>query len=364
MRRATLLWTILVGSVLSCRQAKEEDNHQKSDKAKISVLVQKPDSIATPEGMVWIPGGIFMQGAVAGDQMAMRHERPIHPVAVDGFFMDTTEVTNAQYAKFAEETGYLTVAEREIDWEEMKKQLPPDTPKPSDSILQPGSLVFKKPDHPVMDLNDYSQWWEWKIGTSWKHPQGPQSNLEGKENYPVVHIAYEDAIAYCNWAGKRLPTEAEWEYAARGGIQEGIFPWGLDAEKVNSWANTWNGTFPMLNKPDDGYLNKAPVGSYPPNGYGLYDMVGNVWEMTQDWYNLEYYKDLAAQNDTILNPKGAEKPYNPYNPYANEKVIRGGSFLCNANYCASYRVSARMATSTDSAQEHMGFRTVKSVTAR
>ncbi len=344
----------------SCKERPKGDSDLKHSTAPVSVLVEKPDGIKIPEGMVWIPGGIRKQGAMPSDPFAMGHERPQHSVAIDGFFMDITEVTNSQYAKFVEETGYVTVAERAIEWEEMKKQLPPGTPKPHDSVMQPGSLLFKKPKRPVANLNDYSQWWEWKVGADWRHPQGPGSDLNGKENFPVVHISYEDALAYCEWAGRRLPTEAEWERAASGGLDQAIFPWGNDKEILNQRANTWSGTFPMKNDGDDGFENKAPVASYPPNGYGLHDVVGNVWEWTQDWYHTGHYQERAAANDTLVNPTGADRAFNKYNPYAREKVIKGGSFLCNANYCASYRVSARMANSLDSAQEHLGFRTVLS----
>ncbi|WP_262420252.1 formylglycine-generating enzyme family protein [Flagellimonas meishanensis] len=323
-----------------------------------------PDSISVPHGMVWIPGGIFEQGAISSDSFAMKHEHPKHTVAVDGFFMDVTEVTNAAFAKFVEETGYLTVAERPIDWEEVKKQVPSGTPKPHDSVLKPGSLLFKMPKHQVTNLADYSQWWDWKVGTNWKHPQGPQSDLNGKEEQPVVHIAYEDAVAYCEWAGRSLPTEAEWELAARGGLKGAIFPWGNQTDLLNERANTWSGIFPVINDAADGFQNKAPVGSFPPNAYGLHDMVGNVWEWTQDWYNHNYYTERAANRDTIKNPKGPSSAFNRYNAYASEKVIKGGSFLCNANYCASYRVSARMANSLDSSQEHLGFRTVLRTTSK
>ncbi|RDY59316.1 formylglycine-generating enzyme family protein [Flagellimonas nanhaiensis] len=356
----TLLLLIVLSTFVfyACKENGAKLSTQDEDAPSSLVLVKKPDSIEVPKGMVWIPGGVFMQGAMDQDEMAMGHERPKHAVAVDGFFMDTTEVTNAQFARFVQETGYVTLAEREIDWEEMKQQLPPDTPKPHDSILQPGSLIFKTPENPIENLNDYSQWWKWKVGANWKHPQGPESNLKGRDNYPVVHIAYEDALAYCNWAGSRLPTEAEWEYAARGGLENGIFPWGKDRQKLNQMANTWTGTFPTKNTQDDGFINKAPVGSFPPNSYGLYDMVGNVWEFTQDWYSYEYYRHLAKKQDTTLNPTGPKKPHNPY---TKERVIRGGSFLCNASYCASFRVSARMSNALDSSQEHLGFRTVKSI---
>ncbi|UBZ14980.1 formylglycine-generating enzyme family protein [Flagellimonas marinaquae] len=316
--------------------------------------------VKVPEGMVWIPGGDFMQGAVPNDKMAMGHEKPAHKVHVDGFFMDIHEVTNAEFAKFVEETGYVTVAEREIDWEEMKKQLPAGTEKPHDSILQPGSLIFKKTKSSVPNLYDYSQWWEWKIGADWKHPNGPESTIEGKDDHPVVHIAFEDALAYCEWAGRRLPTEAEWEYAARGGSTDSKFSWGDDISRLSTHANSWEGEFPVENTMKDGFERRAPVMSYPKNGFGLYDMAGNVWEWTNDWYNTNYYKELASNNDIAQNPQGATSAFNPNNPYAKEKVIKGGSFLCSASYCASYRISARMATSPDSGQEHLGFRTVSS----
>ncbi|MEX0359988.1 MAG: formylglycine-generating enzyme family protein [Allomuricauda sp.] len=322
----------------------------------ISVVTEIPEGIEVPKGMVWIPGGNFYQGAVANDPMAMGHEKPSHPVAVDGFFIDVSEVTNAQYAKFTKETGYITLAERTIDWEEMKKQLPAGTPKPHDSILQPGSLVFR--EGMVTNLQDYSQWWKWTIGANWKQPNGPGSSIKGKDNEPVVHIAYEDAIAYCEWAGRRLPTEAEWEYAARGGNTNGIHYWGDEVESLAKNANTWTGEFPRTNDQSDGYVRRAPVMSYPPNGYGLHDMAGNVWEWTSDWYNSNYYKEQAATGKTQHNPQGASRAFNSINPYAVEKVIKGGSFLCSASYCASYRISSRMATSLDSGLEHLGFRTV------
>ncbi len=311
--------------------------------------------------MIWVPGGEFVQGATPSDQMAMNHERPSHRVSIDGFFIDVHEVTNAKFSKFVEETGYITVAEREIDWEEMKKQLPQGTPKPHDSILQPGSLVFKKTKSTVPNLFDYSQWWEWKIGANWRHPSGPQSNIKGKENHPVVHIAYEDAMAYCEWVGRRLPTEAEWEYAARGGKKDALYFWGNDDGLLGKYANTWEGEFPVKNTKEDGFERLAPVMSYPKNDFGLYDMAGNVWEWTNDWYNTNYYKDLLNKNKVAKNPKGASKAFNSSNPYAKEKVIKGGSFLCSASYCASYRISARMATSPDSGMEHLGFRTVMSL---
>ncbi|MCL6274670.1 formylglycine-generating enzyme family protein [Muricauda sp. 2012CJ35-5] len=370
MKSATFTWLITSILVLSvCCKGKQENTtiEEKESLKKIApqpiftVIKEMPDEVKVPKGMVWIPGGNFTQGAIPQDGMAMAHEKPSHEVAVDGFFMDIAEVTNAQYAKFVAETKYITLAEREIDWEEMKKQLPEGTPKPHDSILQPGSLVFQKGK--VSNLMDYSQWWKWTIGANWKHPYGPGSSIHGKDNEPVVHIAYEDAVAYCNWAGKRLPTEAEWEYAARGGNESGIHFWGNETAELNRHANTWTGEFPESNDEMDGYTRRAPVMNYPPNAYGLYDMAGNVWEWTSDWYNSNYYQQQKDMGYTQHNPKGASIAYNNGNPYAVERVIKGGSFLCSASYCASYRITARMATSLDSSLEHLGFRTVMDVSS-
>ena len=331
------------------------------EKVNTPIVVSPPENSFALEGMVWIPGGTFLQGAVPQDNMAMDHEKPAIKVAVDGFYMDVTEVTNAQFAKFVKETGYITTAEREIDWEEMKKQVPEGTPKPHDSILQPGSLTFKKAKTSVPNFYDFSQWWKWTIGASWQHPNGPESDIKGKDNYPVVHVSFEDAMAYCQWSGRRLPTEAEWELAARGGSNGTTYFWGDDVAVLGEKANTWEGEFPVDNTLGDGFELRAPVKSYPPNAYGLYDMAGNVWEWTSDWYNTNYYKESAVSNVIVRNPQGARIPYTANNPYAQEKVIKGGSFLCSASYCASYRVSAKMGSSTDSSLEHTGFRTVVSV---
>ncbi|TKD63536.1 formylglycine-generating enzyme family protein [Flavobacterium sp. ASW18X] len=364
-----LIKTVLLSFIFSlfftaCKEKKiAKDTPQAQTKAQVEtpkILIKKPATVETPEGMVWIPGGTFNQGALEGDTMAMNHEKPRHQVTVDGFFMDIHEVTNAQFREFVTATGYVTVAERKIDWEEMKQQLPPNTPKPHDSILQPGALIFKKTKSSVPNLYDYSQWWEWKIGANWKHPNGPESTIEGKDNEPVVQVAYEDALAYCEWAGKRLPTEAEWEYAARAQKENAIFFWGNDHSQLNKYANTWEGEFPKVNNKEDGYERRAPVMSYPKNNFGLYDMAGNVWEWTTDWYNINYYKELANKG-TIHNPQGPTAAYNPNNPMIHEKVIKGGSFLCSDSYCASYRISARMATSMDSGAEHVGFRAIKDI---
>jgi formylglycine-generating enzyme required for sulfatase activity len=307
--------------------------------------------------MIWIKAGTFMMGA--DNKQASEDEYPKHKVTVDGFWMDATEVTNAQFAKFVIATSYITTAERKPDWNELKKQLPPGTPKPDESQLVAASLVFDPPKHPV-SLNDYSQWWAWKKGASWKHPQGPGSNIKGKENYPVVHVSWTDAVAYCEWSGKRLPTEAEWEWAARGGLKEKIYPWGDEpVDKGAIKANTWQGHFPDNNTMTDKYYGTAPVGSFPANGYGLYDMAGNVWEWCADYYNNTYYQTVNKP-DGIKNPKGPVKSYDPDDPYTPKRVTRGGSFLCNDSYCSGYRVARRMKTSEDSGLENLGFRCVQS----
>jgi formylglycine-generating enzyme required for sulfatase activity len=272
--------------------------------------------------------------------------------------MDVTEVTNNQFSKFVDATNYVTTAERPIDWALIASQLPEGTPKPNDSILQPGSLLFKKTKTTVPNLYDFSQWWKWSIGANWKQPNGIGSTIIGKENHPVVHISFQDAKEYCKWAGRRLPTEAEWEYAARGGKKDKIYFWGNLIENLSSKVNSWEGEFPVSNSKADGFEKSAPVKSFPPNDFGLYEISGNVWEWTSDWYNINYYSTLASQQGISINPRGADAAYNPNNPLLSEKIIKGGSFLCNSSYCASYRVSARMATDPDSSLEHLGFRTV------
>lgn len=347
---------IILISFISC----EQPSRNRDDKsAMVSVTSSETPPVA-PEGMAYIPGGNYTMGANDDDAQAWPHEKPAHPVSVNPFFMDKTEVTNAQFRAFTEATGYKTIAERAIDWEELKQQLPPGTPKPHDSVLQPGSLVFKQPTEPVRNLIDYSQWWEWKTGANWQQPAGPGSSIEGKDDYPVVHIAYEDALAYCEWANRRLPTEAEWEFAARGGLLNKRFPWGEDRETLESKANSWTGEFPQTNDEVDGFIKTAPVANYPPNGYGLHDMAGNVWEWTTDNYHTQYYQ-WALDQGVLHNPKGAGEHFNPAQPYVKQRVVKGGSFLCSDLYCASYRVSARMATDIDSGQEHLGFRTVKDI---
>jgi sulfatase modifying factor 1 len=311
------------------------------------------DANKSHKGMIWIKSGTFMMGA--DNKQASPDEYPKHKVTVNGFWMDVTEVTNAQFTSFVKATGYVTTAERKPDWNELKKQLPPGTQKPDDSLLVAASLVFTPTKHPV-DLNDYSQWWTWKKGADWKHPQGAGSSIKGKDNYPVVHISWYDAIAYCKWAGKRLPTEGEWEWAARGGLENKIYPWGNEpVDEGKPKANTWQGHFPDNNTVKDKFYGLAPVASFPANGYGLYDMAGNIWEWCADNYNNTYYSTVA---NGVNNPKGADKSYDPEEPFAKKRVIRGGSFLCNDSYCSGYRVARRMKSSEDSSLEHLGFRCV------
>lgn len=332
--------------------------------ALLSLLQQAPlTAPPAPEGMVWIPTSDFLMGSDA--VYARPDERPVHRVHVDGFWMDATEVTNAQFAKFVDATHYKTVAERAVDWEAMKKQCPPGTPKPPDAMLEPGSLVFTPPTQAVA-LNNPGQWWQWVNGADWKHPEGPTSSIEGKSEYPVVQVSYEDAIAYCKWAEKRLPTEAEWECAARGGLAQKQFVWGdeaLDAKR----ANIWQGEFPHKNTMEDGFARTASVKSYAANGFGLYDMGGNVWEWTSDLYRPDTYAMQVAEagaNVTIVNPRGPIKSVDPRNPDAPEsRVHRGGSYLCHASYCSSYRPSARMACAPDTGLQHLGFRCVRTAKA-
>lgn len=304
-------------------------------------------------GMAFIPAGNFVMGAA--DEEGRADEYPAHEVSMHGFWIDQTEVTNAQFAAFVKATGYVTEAERKPDWEELKKQLPPGTPKPADELLQPASLTFKKPAGRV-NINDASQWWRWTEGANWRHPQGPEDDIAGKDNHPVTQVSWTDAAAYAKWAGKRLPTEAEWEYAARGGLKGKSYPWGDEEPgKGKAKANTWQGEFPYNDLKADGFASVAPVKSFAANGYGLYDMSGNVWEWTADWYKADGYKTLKGRQS---NPKGPAESFDPEEPTVPKKVIRGGSFMCHSSYCKGYRVSSRMKSSIDTGLENTGFRCV------
>lgn len=310
----------------------------------------------SPSGMVWIPGGEFMMGST--EEQPAVNAQSVHVVKVDGFWMDETEVTNAQFKKFVEATGYKTVAERPLNWEDLKKQVPPGTPKPSDDVLQPGSMVFTPPSAPVA-LNDYTQWWSWVVGANWKYPEGPGSSVEGKDNYPVVHIAFEDAEGYAKWAGKRLPTEAEYEFAARGGLNGKTFSWGDELNPQGKHlANYFQGSFPTTDTGEDGFKGSSPVKSFPPNGYGLYDIIGNVWELCSDWYSVERSQNSSA---VMSNPRGPAATGDPDDPYAIKHVSKGGSFICSVQYCSNYKPSGRQGSAYDSGMNHTGFRCVKDV---
>ena len=310
-----------------------------------------------PEGMAWVPGGEFTMGT--DDPESYEAERPAHRVKVDGFWIDKTEVTNEQFRRFVGATGYVTLAERPPDWEQIRKQVPPGTPKPPPDKLVAGSVVFTPPDTPPEE-DDPSLWWSWVPGASWQHPEGPGSDLRGREKHPVVHVAWEDAAAYAKWAGKRLPTEAEWEYAARGGLEQKRYAWGDEAAPDGRHlANIWQGRFPDLNTADDGFKGTAPVRSFPPNGYGLYEMTGNVWEWCADWYDATLYATLASEG-TVSNPVGPMATHNPVAPHSAQRVTKGGSFLCADSYCLNYRPSARRGTDWDTGLSHLGFRCAKS----
>jgi len=305
-----------------------------------------------PEGMVWIPGGEFSMGAKGPPDLdevgmkATRDARPIHRVYVDGFYMDRTDVTNKEFDSFVKATGYVTVAERKPRGEEF-----PGAPPQN---LVAGSVVFSPPDHAVL-LDNQFQWWTYEHGANWRHPLGPKSDIKGKDNFPVVHIAYEDAEAYSKWTRKRLPTEAEWEFAARGGAAGTSFVWGDEFRPDGKWmANTHQGNFPNQDTGDDGYAGIAPVAQYMPNAYGLYDMAGNVWQWTSDWYREDYYRLLAATHIVTRNPQGPDSSFDPSEPNQSKKVLRGGSFLCTDQYCSRYLVGTRGKGEVSTGTNHLG----------
>ncbi len=309
------------------------------------------------EGMVWVPGGEFTMGT--DSSLGWAEEGPAHRVKVDGFWMDATEVTNAQFRAFVDATGYVTTAEKPPNLEELLAQSPPGTKAPPPEMLVPGSLVFRPTSKPV-ELKDYTQWWHWTSGANWKHPEGPGSDLTDRDHHPAVHISWDDAMAYCAWAGKRLPTEAEWEFAARGGLENQPYVWGTEApsdERI--FANLWQGEFPHQNIAADGFDRTSPVRSFAPNGFGLYDMAGNVWEWCADLYRDDFYKS-QARIELTTNPKGPETSQDARNPYAQTRSQRGGSFLCNDSYCSRYRPSARHGSTPDTGMSHVGFRCVLS----
>jgi sulfatase modifying factor 1 len=316
-----------------------------------------------PHGMVWVPGGEFIMGS--DSRLARANERPVFHARVSGFWMDEADVTNAQFAAFVKATGYVTTAERKPDWEALRVQLPPGTQRPSDDALVPGAMVFVGTSTPV-PLDDWSRWWHYVPGANWRHPQGPDSDIQGKQDFPVVQVSYDDATAYARWTAKRLPTEAEWEYAARGGLEQADFSWGKQwAPAGRSMANVFpeQGRFPVVTPRYKAQLGTSKVRSYPANGYGLYDMTGNVWQWVADRYRADRFGQLAGQG-LVENPQGPGESYDPDDagapPAAPKAVIRGGSFLCDENYCRSYRPSARRGADPASPMSHIGFRLVAS----
>jgi formylglycine-generating enzyme required for sulfatase activity len=315
----------------------------------------------SPEGMVWIPGGEFSMGSdssaesICSQPGVTRDAVPIHRVYVDGFWMDQTEVTNKQFAEFVAATKYVTVAERKPTQEEFPTA-PPEN-------LIAGSTVFT-PTQESVPLDNYFQWWSYIGGTDWRHPTGPESTIEGRDNYPVVQIAFEDAEAYAKWAGKRLPTEAEWEFAARGGRSGDLYAWGNELQEDGKFqANIYQGEFPIEGQDTgaDGFQGIAPVKQYAPNPFGLYDVGGNVWEWTHDWYRHDYYKTLAKTGEVARNPQGPDVPFDPAEPTEKKRVHRGGSFLCTDLYCTRYMVGTRGKGEVRTASNHVGFRCVKVV---
>jgi formylglycine-generating enzyme required for sulfatase activity len=309
-------------------------------------LAKPPATRKAPMGMVWISGGRFWMGS---DHL--EDAQPVHEVAVGGFWMDATDVTNEEFARFVKATGYVTVAERPLNPKEFPDVAPAD--------LVPGSVVFSPPSDSV-PLDDPLRWWKFVKGANWRHPEGPQSSIRDKEKYPVVQVAWEDAVAYAKWANKRLPTEAEWEFAARGGLDRKTYVWGDEFRPDGQWkANTFQGHFPNHNSHADGYDGAAPVASFPANGYGLYDMAGNVWQWVADWYRDEYYAKLASAA-LSQNPQGPNDSFDPQEPKVAKRVQKGGSFLCTDQYCQRYMPGARGKGDPETATNHVGFRCVRS----
>ena len=313
-----------------------------------------PAPAPAPEGMVWISGGEFSMGSDATDESlchqpgVTRDSQPVHRVYVDGFWMDKTEVTNEQFEKFVKATGYKTIAEI-VPTREQFPSAPPEN-------LVAGSTVFTPTPAPVK-LDDMFQWWSYVKGADWRHPEGPQSDLKGREKYPVVQVAYPDAAAYAKWAGKRLPTEAEWEFAARGGLAGKTYAWEGDLKPGGKWmANIYEGKFPVKDTGEDGFAGLAPVAQFPANGYGLHDMAGNAWEWVSDWYRPDTYARQKLTGSLPRNPVGPAASYDPSQPNEKMRVHRGGSYLCSDQYCSRYMVGTRGKGEETTAANHLGFR--------
>jgi len=357
-----LLWRVLGSSERQHQPASEPititaESTPNSAAFKTTIPNSESPAGPVPKGMVWVPGGEFSMGSTVEsesmcDLPGVTHDAlPVHRVYVDGFWMDATELTNEEFEKFVNATGYITIAERRPTKEEF-----PDAPAEN---LVAGSPVFT-PTSQAVALDDSFQWWRYQKGANWRHPEGPGSNIIGRENYPVVQVAYDDALAYAKWAGKRLPTEAEWEFAARGGSAGRLYSWGDDFRPDDkAMANTYQGQFPVKDVGADGFAGVAPVRSFSPNGYGLYDMAGNVWEWISDWYRSDYYEQLASEGGTARNPHGPAASFDPAEPAVKKRVHRGGSFLCTDQYCTRYMVGTRGKGEVSTATNHVGVRLVK-----
>jgi formylglycine-generating enzyme len=350
-----LLLTMLLAVGCNGSQSPEADQ---PDESYVPKLNDPAPPGPAPEGMAWIPGGEFWMGS---SHPAMSDARPVHLVRVDGFWMDRTEVTNEQFAKFVDATGYATIAERPPRLEDVPPErrdlIPPEMwADAAHTKLRPFSGVFTPPPVDV-PLDDHTRWWRPVPGACWKHPEGEGSDIRGREKHPVVHVAWVDAVAYCTWAKKRLPTEAEWEFAARGGLDRKDYTWGDELKPGGKWmANIWQGKFPRENTAEDGFERTAPVGSFPSNGYGLVDTAGNVWEWCADWYQPDFYKARL-----MVNPEGPRESHDPNEPGVPKRVQRGGSFLCSDQYCIRYMPGARGKGAPDSGMSHVGFRAARSV---
>ena len=315
------------------------------DKETIATRGASGDSRGASAGMVWIPGGRFWMGS---DHL--EDAQPVHQVEVKGFWIDRNDVTNEEFARFVRATGYVTIAERPLDPKEFPNLAPED--------LAPGGVVFTPPDHPV-PLDQPLAWWKFVRGANWRHPNGPGSDLHGKEKYPVVQVAWPDAEAYAKWAGKRLPTEAEWEFAARGGRDRQDYPWGNELNPKGKWmANTFQGHFPDKNTSADGHAGVAPVASFPPNDFGLSDMSGNVWLWVSDWYRPDYYAQIRS-GEVAINPQGPSDSFDPQEPGVTKRVQKGGSYLCTDQYCERYMPGARGKGDPETGTNHLGFRCVR-----
>ncbi len=353
MKRLLLLFALLP----ACQKKNPADSPSPPAEATASALERK-------DGMVRLPGGTFTMGHDGAFQTPYgpKHfpeESPAHTVTVGSFWIDETEVTNAQFAAFVEATGYVTFAEREFDISSLPKESRPDI---SAGPLRNGAIIFRDDVKFAGDPNipgRFMEWWRWDPEANWRAPAGKGSSIEGKDDHPVVCVNFEDATAYAKWAGKRLPTEAEWEFAARGGLEGKIYTWGDELKPGDKWmANTWQGEFPAKNTAEDGFKGTAPVRSYPPNGYGLHDMAGNVWEICSDLYDPEYFAHCDPDNPkgpaVWVNRETGEKGGGPIH-----RVTKGGSYLCHVSYCMRYRPAARHSQDGESPTSHTGFRCVR-----